>query len=481
MINVNLVGKVASVATVEVVIDAESARQEIEAAIARTAKRVRIPGFRQGKAPKAMVERYAGRPAILQDALEQIVNSSYTKAVKDFDLNPIADPDFEGIEDMNLDSGSDNSFKMMITVDPEVKLPDYKVFKMKKSIKPVEDADVEAELDKYADQVAEYVPSARKKVKDGDMVTINFKGIINEGTPEEEAFEGGTAEGVDLLIGSGQFIPGFEEQLVGAKKGDDVDVKVSFPSDYRATHLAGKPAVFKCKVTEIKDKVLPAKDDEFAKKLGFEKVDELKAALRHSMEHRNYDSAVRAIGIDALKKLTDDSEVDMPLAMVEAEAADMVNDLARRVEEQGLKWEEYLQSKSTTQDALLDEMKPKAESAVKQQLVVRALLRENDARVTSAEVDRAIELMAGRPGEVKPQDLKRLRDNENVRSSVSRLVAQDKAIKLLSVLADENPEEGKCTEDHGHHHDHDHNHNHDHGHDHGHDHEHSHEAKEEGK
>ncbi len=202
---------------------------------------------------------------------------------------------------------------------------------------------------------------------------------------------------MDLHIGSGQFIPGFEEQLVGAKKGEAVDVKVAFPSDYRATHLAGKPAVFKCTVTEIKDKAVAAKDDELAKKLGFEKLDEMNSAIKHSLEHRNYDSAVRGLGIDALKKLTDESESEMPLEMVESEAADMINDLARRVEEQGLKWEEYLSSRSTTQDAMLEEMKPKAEAAVKQQLVVRALLRENDMRVTAAEVDRAIEMMAGSP------------------------------------------------------------------------------------
>jgi trigger factor len=238
-------------------------------------------------------------------------------------------------------------------------------------------------------------------------------------------------------------------------------------------------------VTEIKDKAVPAKDDEFAKKVGFDKLEDLKGAIRHSMEHRNYDSAVRALGIDALKKLTDESEVEMPLAMVDAEAADMLNDLARRVEEQGLKWDEYLKSKSSTQDAMLEEMKPKAESAVKQQLTIRALLKENDMRVTAAEVDRAIEMMAGKPGEVKPAEIKRLRDNENVRTSVSRIVGQDKAIKLLSSLCDENPEEGKCTVDHEHEHKHDHGHEHEqeaeheheHGHEAEHEHEHGHEAK----
>ncbi len=460
---VNFVGKAASVATVEVVVDQETARKEIENALSAIGRRVRIPGFRQGKAPKAMVERYAGKESILQEALENVVNSAYRKAVLDNGLKPIADPEFEGLDKLNLESGNEESFKMMIMVEPEVKLADYKSFRMQKDIKPVTDEDVDKELDGYAGQLAEYVPSNRRKVKDGDMVTIDFKGIINEGTPEEEAFEGGSAEGVDLLIGSGQFIPGFEEQLVGANKGSEVDVKVAFPEDYRAAHLAGKPATFKCKVKEIKDKLVPAKDDEFAKKLGFDDLAGLKGAVKHSMEHRAYDSAVRALGIDALKKLTAESDVETPSAMVDAEAADMLNDLARRVQEQGLKWEDYLKSRSKTQEELLMEMKPRAEEAVRQQLVIRELLASNNLKVTSAEIDRAIEMMAGKPGEVKPADLKKLRENKDVRSSVSRLVAQDKAIRLLSTASDADPEAGRCTQNHDHEHKHEHNHDHEHG------------------
>ncbi|HNZ09458.1 MAG TPA: trigger factor [Bacillota bacterium] len=452
MLKVNFVGKAASVATIEVVIDHEAAVKAIDDATLSLGRRVRIPGFRQGKAPKAMVERYAGKPSILQEALEDLVTSSYRQAVKDNDLKPIADPEFEGLDKVDLGSGKEESFKMMIMVEPEVKLPDYKGFKMDKTIKPVTDEDVDKELDGYREQVAQYIPSNRDKVEDGDMVTIDFKGLLNEGTPEEEAFEGGTAENVDLLIGSGQFIPGFEEQLVGAAKGADVDVKVSFPENYGAEHLAGKAATFKCKVREIKDKIVPEKDDEFAKKLGFEKLDELKGALKHGMEHRNYDSAVRALGVEALNKLTDGAEVELPAAMVEDEAADMLNDLARRVEEQGLKWDEYLKSRSTTQDAMLEDMRPRAEAAVKQHLAVRELLASNNLRVTAAEVDRAIEMMAGRPGETKPADVKKLKENDRVRSSVGRLVAQDKAIRLLSGLCDADPEAGKCKQhhDHGH-------------------------------
>lgn len=463
MIKVNLVGKAASVATVEVVIDRQSAVQEMESALERIGKRVRIPGFRQGKAPKAMVERFAGKPAVMQEAVEHIVNESYMRAVKENGLQPIADPDFEGLDELDLESEGESTFKMMLILDPEVRLADYKSFKMKKDIKAVTDEDVEQEVDRYAEQMAQYNPSDRQKVAQGDMVSVDFKGFINEGTPEQEAFEGGTAEGVDLLIGSGQFIPGFEEQLVGAGKGEEIDVRVAFPDDYHAKHLAGKPALFKCTIKEIKDKEVPLKDDELSKKMGFEKLDELRGAIKHSMEHSRYDSAVRALGVDALKRLTDGSEVEMPLAMVDSEAADMVNDLARRVKEQGMKWEDYLSSRSTTQDAVLEEMRPKAEAAVKQQQVVRALLRENDSRVTAAEIDRAIEMMAGRPGEVKASEVKRLKDNENVRVSVSRLVAQDKAIRLLSVICDEDPEEGKCKADHNHDHGHDHDHEHVHG------------------
>ncbi len=396
----------------------------IKAAVKRIASQVNVPGFRKGKAPRNVIEMNYGKEAVLNEAYDFLVNQNYTAALQENKIVPVSQPE---IEQVQFEEGKDLIFKATVTKRPDVKLGDYKGLDAKKEEAKVTDEQIQDQLKNIAEQQAEMVVADKDaKVEQGDFAVIDFKGTV-----DGKAFDGGEGKSYPLQIGSGNFIPGFEDQLVGAKAGDDVTVKVTFPEDYFVADLAGKEAEFATHIHDIKRKQLPELNDEFAKaNSSYETIEELKADLRKKMEEDAERRAVDAYNGELIKTAVENSEVDIPEVMVADRVEQMIQELAMSMEGRGLKLEDYLKFSNKTVEELREEYKETAAENVRTDLVLDAIAVEEKIEVTPDDMNREIFMMAQNFG-ANPQEVWDIIAKEGRVSMLAGSVARKKAARFI--------------------------------------------------
>ena len=396
----------------------------IKAAVKRIASQVNVPGFRKGKAPRNVIEMNYGKEAVLNEAYDFLVNQNYTAALQENKIVPVSQPE---IEQVQFEEGKDLIFKATVTKRPEVKLGDYKGLDAKKEEAKVTDEQIQDQLKNIAEQQAEMVVADKDaKVEQGDFAVIDFKGTV-----DGKAFDGGEGKSYPLQIGSGNFIPGFEDQLIGAKAGDDVTVKVTFPEDYFVADLAGKEAEFATHIHDIKRKQLPELNDEFAKaNSSYETIAELKADLRKKMEEDAERRAVDAYNGELIKTAVENAEVDIPEVMVADRVEQMIQELAMSMEGRGLKLEDYLKFSNKTVEELREEYKETAAENVRTDLVLDAIAVEEKIEVTPDDMNREIFMMAQNFG-ANPQEVWDIIAKEGRVSMLAGSVARKKAARFI--------------------------------------------------
>lgn len=374
------------VLTVEV--EADKVNEGLDAAFKKVVKQINVPGFRKGKMPRQMFEQRFGVESLYQDALDFILPEAYAAAVEEAGIEPVDRPEID-VEQM--EKGQNLIFKATVTVKPEVKLGDYKGLEVEAVNTEVTEEDVNNELTRMQERFAELVVKEDGKAELGDTVVIDFEGFV-----DGEAFEGGKAENYSLELGSNSFIPGFEDQVVGLEAGQEKDIEVSFPEEYHAAELAGKPAVFKIKLHEMKTKQLPELDDEFAKDADeeVETLAELKEKTKKSLEESKKQEAENAVRDAVVEKATANAEIVIPEVMVENELDQMMKEFEQRLQMQGMNLELYFQFSGQDEAALKGQMKEDAEKRVRMNLVLDAIVKAENINVTDEEVDAEIAKMA---------------------------------------------------------------------------------------
>ncbi|MEC1753706.1 MULTISPECIES: trigger factor [Bacillus] len=374
------------VLTVEV--DAETFKTALDDAFKKVVKQVSIPGFRKGKIPRGLFEQRFGVEALYQDALDILLPVEYPKAVEEAGIEPVDRPE---IDVEKIEKGESLIFTAKVTVKPEVKLGEYKGLGIEKDDTAVTDEDVQNELKALQERQAELVVKEEGAIEEGNTVVLDFEGFV-----DGEAFEGGKAENYSLEVGSGSFIPGFEDQLVGLEAGAEKDVEVTFPEEYHAEDLAGKPAVFKVKIHEIKAKELPELDDEFAKDIDeeVETLAELTEKTKKRLEEAKENEADAKLREELVLKASENAEIDVPQAMIDTELDRMLKEFEQRLQMQGMNLELYTQFSGQDEAALKEQMKEDAAKRVKSNLTLEAIAKAENLEVTDEEVDAELSKMA---------------------------------------------------------------------------------------
>ncbi len=369
----------------------EVSAEDFEAAIKKVyeknAKKYSVPGFRKGKVPRAVIEKYYTEAVFYDDAINLVLPEAYDNAIKEADLEPVARPELDVDE---IVSGKPVVFTALVTTKPEVKLGEYKGIKIDKIEHTVSDEDVDNEIENVRKRNARLVPVEGRAAENGDIAVIDFEGF-KDGVP----FEGGKGEGFDLELGSGSFIPGFEEQLVGKNAGDDVEVNVTFPTEYHAADLAGADAMFKVKIHELKTKEYPELDDSFADEVSeFETFAEYKEDVKAKLTKKAEDQTKTETENAIIEKVCENAEVDIPAAMIEAQIDTMIQDFAQRLQYQGMSLEMYMQYTGSTPESFREGFKDQAAKQTKTMLVLDAIMRAENLDVTDEEVNDKIAEMA---------------------------------------------------------------------------------------
>ena len=374
------------VLTIEV--DADKFNDALDQAFKKVVKDIQVPGFRKGKMPRGLFEKRFGVESLYQDAVDIILPTAYMEAVDETGIEPVDQPEID-IE--QIEKGKNLIFTAKVTVKPEVKLGDYKGLEVEEKNTEVTDEDVAEELKRRQEQQAELVVKEEGEIVDGDTAVIDFEGFL-----DGEAFEGGKGENHSLEIGSGSFIPGFEEQLIGKKAGEETEVNVTFPEEYHAEDLAGKDAVFKVKIHEVKQKELPELDDEFAKDLDdeVETLDELKEKIKKQLTEQRETEADNKKRESLVEQASENAEVDIPEAMIETELDRMMQEFEQRLQMQGMNLEMYTQFSGQDEDQLKEQMKEDAGKRVKTNLTLEAIAEAENVEVTEEDVEKELESMA---------------------------------------------------------------------------------------
>lgn len=412
------------VLTIEVVA-AELDKAE-ERACKRFAAQVNIPGFRKGKAPRKIVEQHVGKQTVLQEAFDYfIAPEALADALKDQNMEDIvARPK---IEPVTLEDGKDVVFKATVVPRPEVKLGEYKGLKIAKDAVNVTDEDVQKQLKSMADHQAKMVDAPEgAAVQDGDFTTLDFQGFA-----DGEAFEGGEGKDYPLQIGSKSFIPGFEDQLIGAKIGEEKEVQVKFPEEYHAKELAGKDATFKCTIRSIKHKELPAIDDEFAKSVSkFDTLDALKADIRKNLEANGERKAENDRKAKAIETATENTTVDIPPVMIDNEVTRMVREMEMRLAQQGMQLEQYLQFAGTDIAKLREQYRETAEKNVRTGLMLEEVAKAEGIKVEAADLDKEVETMAAAYG-ATPKQVKKIIAEQGRLNDLAATVLRNKTMQFI--------------------------------------------------
>ena len=376
-----------NMAKLTIEVSAEDLDKAMEKAYQKQKSRISLPGFRKGKAPRKMIESMYGKGVFMEDAVNSLVPQEYTKALGECDLEIVSQPE---INVTQMEPGKALIFTADVAVKPEVTLGDYKGVEVPKSEIAVTDEEVDAEVKKEQDKNARTVAVEDRAAANGDITTIDFEGFV-----DGVAFDGGKGTDYALTLGSGTFIPGFEDQLVGAKTGDHVEVKVTFPEEYQAKELAGKEAVFQCDVKKIETKEVPELDDEFAKDVSeFDTLAEYKEDVKKKLTEKKEKEARTAKENAAVDKAIENAQMDIPELMTKTECRQMMDDFSRRMQQQGLSMEQYFQFTGQSMDKMMEDMKPQALKRIQTRLVLEKVAEAENIQPSEEEITEEIQKMA---------------------------------------------------------------------------------------
>ena len=376
-----------NMAKLTIEVSAEELEKALQSAYQKQKSKISIPGFRKGKVPRQMIEKMYGAAIFYDDAVNELIPKAYSDAYDECELDIVSQPEINVVQ---IEKGKPFIFTAEVATKPEVTLGEYKGLKVDKISTRVTQKEVDAKIQEEAEKNARTITVEDRPVQDGDEVILDFEGFV-----DGVAFEGGKGENYPLTIGSGAFIPGFEEQLVGAESGKEVEVNVTFPEDYQAEDLKGKAAVFKCTVHEIKAKELPEIDDEFAAEVSeFDTLDELKTDIKAKIKEQKVNDGKRAQEDAAVDAIIESAKMDLPEAMVDTQARQMLDEFAQRMQQQGLTLDQYMQFTGMTADKMMDELRPQAEKRIKTRLVLEAIAKAENIEITDEKLDEEIAKMA---------------------------------------------------------------------------------------
>ena len=411
-----------NMAKLTVEVPAEEVEKALQAAYMKEKNKISIPGFRKGKVPRAMIEKMYGAAVFYEEAANILIQDNYAAAMEESKEDIVSRPTIDVVQ---IEAGKPFIFTAEVAVRPEVTLGKYKGVQVTKIDTTVTDEEVEAALEKEQQKNSRTVTVTDRPVANGDTAVIDFEGFV-----DGVAFEGGKGENHPLEIGSHSFIDTFEDQLVGHNTGDEVEVNVTFPEKYQAADLAGKPAVFKVKINEIKTKELPELNDEFASEVSeFDTLAEYKEDLRKHLEVEKENEAKRTKEDEALKKIIDKSTMELPEAMIDTQCENMINEFAQRIAQSGLSMEQYMQFSGMTIDGLKEQVRPEAETRIKSSLVLEQIAKEENIEVSEDEINAEIEKMAAQYGMEADKLKEYLGDAE--KESIKRDLAVTKAVDLI--------------------------------------------------
>lgn len=414
-----------NMAKMTVEVPAENLEKAIKTAFNKNKNRFNIPGFRRGKAPLAMIEKMYGPEVFYEEAANLVLDESYPEAAKESALEIVSRPEIDIVQ---IEKGKPFIYTVTVAVKPEVTLGDYKGIQVEKASAEVTDEDVENELKRVQNQNSRLLTIEDRPVQDGDQTVIDFDGYV-----DGKRFEGGKSEDYPLTIGSHSFIDTFEEQLIGKNIGEECEVNVTFPEEYHAKELAGKPAVFKVTVKEIKMKELPELNDEFAEEVSeFDTLDEYKTDIRSKLLERKQKDAATENENRVVEKVVENASMEIPEKMLETQVQNMINDYARRMQSQGMSLEQYMQYTGITLESLKEQTRPQAEKSIRTRLVLEAVVKAEDINISDEAVEEELKKMADsykmdieKVKEIMGErELKQMREDLAVQEAIDFLVAE---------------------------------------------------------
>lgn len=414
-----------NMAKLTIEVSAEDLDKAMQNAYQKAKGKIAIPGFRKGKAPRKMIEQMYGKGIFLEDAANALIPEHYSKALEECELEIVSQPEIDVVQ---AEPGKAFIFTAEVAVKPEVTLGDYKGLEVPKSEVEVTDEDVDAEIKKEQEKNSRTVTVEERGAENGDITTIDFEGFV-----DGVAFEGGKGTDYPLTLGSGSFIPGFEDQLVGAKAGDHVEVNVTFPEEYQAAELAGKAAVFQCDVKKVEAKELPELDDDFAQDVSeFDTLAEYKEDVKKNLTEKKEKEARAAKENAAVDKAIENAQMEIPDAMVDTQVRQMINDFASRMQSQGLTMEQYFQFTGMTVEKMQEEMKPQALKRIQTRLVLEKIVEVENIQPTEEEVNEEISKMA-EMYKMEADKLKELLGDRELEQMKKDMAVQ----KAVTLVADE--------------------------------------------
>ena len=416
-----------NMAKLTITVSAEEVEKALQAAYLKQRSKISLPGFRKGKVPRQMIEKMYGPEVFYDEAANHMISEAYGKAYDECELEIASQPTIDVVQ---LEKGKDFIFTAEVAVKPEVKLGEYKGLKVDKVSTRVMQKEVDEEIEKERERNARTVEVTDRAVQDKDIVTLDFEGFV-----DGVAFEGGKGENYPLTIGSGAFIPGFEEQLIGAEIDKETEVKVTFPEEYQAKELAGKEAVFKCTVHEIKAKELPELDDEFASEVSeeAETLEDYKAEVKAKIKERKENEGKEKKENQAVEQAVANAEINLPAPMVDLQAKQMADDFARRIMQQGMSVEQYFQFTGLNEEKMMEELKPQAEKRIRTRLVLEAIVAAENIEVSDARLDEELQKMA----DSYQMEVEKLKEfmGENEKKQMKEDIAVQDAVTLITEAA----------------------------------------------
>ena len=415
-----------NIVSFEFSVSPEEFEKAVQKAYKKNVKKINMPGFRKGKAPRIIIEKAYGKEVFYEDAINFVLPDAYDKAVEENGISPVAQPEVD-LKSEKIEPDREIIFTAKVVVKPEFELGEYKGVKAEKAVYETTDENVNEEIEKLRERNSRLVPVEDRAVQADDIANIDFEGFV-----DDVAFEGGKGENFDLTIGSGQFIPGFEDQLLGKNVGDDVEVKVTFPEEYHAEDLAGKDAVFKVKINSLKVKELPEADDDFAMDVSeFDTLDEYKADIKAKLEKANEDKAKHETEQNVIDAVCANTEIDIPDEMIDSQIDSMIRDMDMQMRYQGIDLNTYMQYTGQTMDTIREQYKPEAEKRVKTTLVLEKVSEVEKIEPTDEDVENEYQKISEENG-MKIDDIKKYIKEDDVKARIKA----EKAINLLVESAD---------------------------------------------